>query len=327
MKIISWGILGAGDVCEIKSGPAFNKTEGSILTAVMRRSADLAKDYAVRHGVPKWYSDADALINDPEINAIYIATPPHVHSYYVKKAAEAGKMIYVEKPMANSYAECLEMIDVCSKNKVPLFVAYYRRALPNFIAVKKWIDDGTIGNIRLVDIKVHKSLKKDLEFSRKNIENWRTNPGISGGGYFNDLACHQLDIMDWLFGPIQSARGIAINQAGIYKADDLVLGQFQFESGIAGQGSWCFTTSENAEMEMTTVYGSKGTISFPFFGDNTVSLHLDGKPPEKQVFEIPVNIQLPLIQTILDDIRGIGICPSTGITAARTNKIMEMILK
>jgi predicted dehydrogenase len=326
MKLISWGILGAGDVCEVKSSPAFNKMEGSVLTAVMRRSAALAKDFALRHGVPKWYSDADTLINDPDINAIYIATPPHVHSYYAKKAAEAGKIIYVEKPMANSYAECLEMIDVCTKNKVPLFIAYYRRALPNFIAVKKYLDDGTIGNVRFVEIKVHKSLKNDLAYSRNNTENWRTDPGISGGGYFNDLACHQLDIMDWLFGPIKSAKGIAINQAGLYKADDLVLGQFQFESGIAGQGSWCFTTSENAESEMTTIYGSKGTLRFPFFGDHSVILHLDGRQPEKQVFDIPQHIQLPLIQSIVDELRGIGTCPSTGITAARTNKIMEMIL-
>jgi predicted dehydrogenase len=173
---------------------------------------------------------------------------------------------------------------------------------------------------------VHKSFKKDIEYTRNKIENWRTDPGISGGGYFNDLACHQLDILDWIFGPIKSAKGFALNQAGLYKADDLVLGQFQFESGIAGQGSWCFTTSENAETEITTFYGSKGTLSFPFFGDHSVSLHLDGMSPEKHEFDIPLHIQLPLIQSIVDDLRGIGSCPSTGITAARTNKIMDMIL-
>lgn len=325
-QALYWGIIGVGDVCEVKSGPAFNKIEGSKLIGVMRRSASLAKEYALRHAVPKWYDDADALIHDPEINAVYIATPPHVHPYYVKKVAAAGKLVYVEKPMANSYADCLEMIAACEKNNVPLFVAYYRRALANFRSIKKWIEDGTIGNVRFVDIKVHKSLRKDQELIQNNKENWRTDPDIAGGGYFNDLACHQLDIMDWLFGPIKSARGISINQAGLYKADDLVLGQFEFESGIAGQGAWCFTTSENAEKEMTTIYGSKGVLSFPFFGDHSVTIHLDGKLPQRHAFDLPVHIQLPLIQSIVDDAMGIGTCPSTGITAARTNKIMEMIL-
>lgn len=142
---INWGIIGVGDVCEIKSGPAFNTINGSRLVAVMRRSASLAKDYAERHGVPKWYHDADILINDPEVNAIYIATPPHVHPYYTKIVAEAGKPVYVEKPMAKTYSECQDMIEVCKQKGVPLFVAYYRRALANFLAIKNWVQDGRIG--------------------------------------------------------------------------------------------------------------------------------------------------------------------------------------
>ena len=106
-KEIAWGIIGVGDVCEIKSGPAFNSIEGSKLVAVMRRNAALAQDYAQRHSVPKWYDDADALINDPEINAIYIATPPDTHQFYTLKAAKAHKIVYVEKPMARNYKECL----------------------------------------------------------------------------------------------------------------------------------------------------------------------------------------------------------------------------
>jgi predicted dehydrogenase len=323
---INWGIIGVGDVCEIKSGPAFNKINDSRLVAVMRRSGALAKDYAERHGVPIWYDDADALISEPGVNAIYIATPPHVHPYYTQKAAEAGKPVYVEKPMAKTYAECLHMVAVCKQNRVPLFVAYYRRALANFLAIKNWIQDGTIGEIRFVDIQVHKPIKPDIVGASQNLNNWRTNPEIAGGGYFHDLACHQLDIMDFLFGPIARASGYSLNQAGVYPADDIVIGQFQFASGLPGQGSWCFSTSENAQKEITRIYGSKGTLSFPFFGDHSVILHLDGKEPVKHRFNIPQNIQQPLIQTIVDEIQGRGKCPSTGESAARTNRVMEWMV-
>ncbi len=323
---IRWGIIGVGDVCEIKSGPAFNKVVGSQLMAVMRRDRSLAKDYAERHGVPKWYDDADALIQDPEIDAVYIATPPHVHSNYTERVAAAGKPVYVEKPMAKTHAECQQMIEVCKNAGVPLYVAYYRRALANFLAIRSWIQDGTIGDVRFIDIQVHKSAKTDMVGGAQGKTNWRTNPDIAGGGYFHDLACHQLDIMDFLFGPILVAHGYHGNQAGIYQADDMVLGQFQLANGIMGQGSWCFNTTDAASKEVSTIYGSKGTLTFPFFGDHSVTVHLDGQAPVRHDFEIPKNIQQPLIQTIVDDLTGVGTCPSMGESAARTNRVMEWMV-
>jgi len=99
-KTIHWGIIGCGDVTELKSGPAFQKVPGSKLVAVMRRNADLARDYAKRHGVARWYSDASELINDPQVDAVYVATPPDSHALYAIQAMKAGKPVYVEKPMA-----------------------------------------------------------------------------------------------------------------------------------------------------------------------------------------------------------------------------------
>lgn len=327
MNEIRWGIIGAGDVCEVKSGPAFNKIEHSKLVAVMRRNATLAEDYAKRHGVPKWYDDADKLINDAEVNAIYIATPPSSHAEYAKKAAAAGKPIYVEKPMATSHADCLTMMAAAKNAGLPLYVAYYRRALPNILAIKKMLLDNIIGEIRFVDIQLHKPSHKDLGGNFQTNDNWRIDPQISGGGYFHDLACHQLDVMDFLLGPILSASGIALNQSNEYNAYDLVIGQFQFKSGIPGQGSWCFNCSESDQKEVTTLYGSKGTISFPHFGDHSVTVHLDGAASKRHTFTMPINIQFPLIQSVVDDLRGVGVCASTGESAARTNQVMEWIIK
>jgi predicted dehydrogenase len=324
---VRWGILGTGDVCEVKSGPAMSRIEGSTLVAVMRRNAEKAKDYAVRHGVPKWYDRAEQLINDPDVNAIYIATPPDVHELYTRMAAHAGKPVYVEKPMARTHQECLSMIDACEKANVPLFTAYYRRKLPNFLMIKSLIDDGAIGDIRYVNIKLNKTLQPDIVGSSKSEDNWRIFPDIAGGGYFFDLACHQLDMLDFLFGPIQQAHGFATNHAGLYPAEDIVTGSFHFKNGIVGQGMWCFTTSEISDEEVTTIVGSKGEISFPFFGDHSVTLKVNGKEKQVMKFDIPKHIQLPLIQSIVDELRGNGKCPSTGISGARTNKVMELLSK
>ncbi|CAE7292040.1 unnamed protein product [Symbiodinium microadriaticum] len=324
---VKWGIIGVGDVCEIKSGPALQKAENSELIAVMRRNSEKAADFAARHNVPRWYDDADALINDPEVNAVYVATPPNSHLEYTGKVAKQGKPIYVEKPMARSHQECLKMIELCKTHDVPLFIAFYRRSLPNFMKVKELLDQKVIGDVRYVSIKLNKTIKPDIVGAANQKDNWRTTPEIAGGGYFYDLACHQLDILDFLLGPIRSASGYSVNQAGMYEADDITLGSFAFENGILGQGVWCFTTGKSSDEEITTIVGSKGQISFPYFGDHSVTLELDREKPQRFEFNISPHIQQPLIQSIVDELTGDGTCPSTGESGARTAWVMDQIVR
>jgi predicted dehydrogenase len=324
---VRWGIIGAGDVCEVKSGPALQQTANSELIAVMRRNGAKAKDFADRHGVPKWYDDADALINDPDINVVYIATPPHVHEYYTEKVARAGKAVYVEKPMARNHEECQRMIAVCEQYDVPLYVAYYRRSLPNFLKVKELLDEGVIGELRYVSVRLNKTLEPDIVGAAGQADNWRTDPETAGGGYFYDLACHQLDILDFLLGPIREASGYSRNQAGLYEGEDVTVGSFHFDSGVMGQGVWCFTTGASSDEEFTTIVGSRGQISFPYFGDHSVTLEVDGKEPLRFEFDITPHIQQPLIQTIVDELTGKGQCPSTGISGARTAWVMDQICR
>jgi predicted dehydrogenase len=318
---IVWGVIGGGDVCEKKSAPAMYKIPDSEIKAIMRRNLDKAEDFAKRHKIPNWYNQVDQILNDPEINAIYIATPPSTHAELTLKAAKAGKAVYVEKPMATSYQECLTMIQACEHAKVPLYVAYYRRALPHFLKIRDLINKGVIGEVRLVNIALFKPSNHNPNFDKEN--NWRVDPAISGGGYFHDLACHLLDFLDFLFGPINHATGIAGNQAKLYPADDIVTTAFSFESGILGNGTWCFTTANCAERDITNIVGSKGTIAFATFGDPRVILTTDEKGREEFNFEIPEHIQEPLIRLVVDDLLGTGTCPSTGVSAARTNLVME----
>lgn len=322
--MIKWGIIGAGDVCEVKSAPAMNKIVGSKIQAVMRRNAQKAASYAERHGIEEWYSQAEKIFRHPDVNAFYIATPPGSHKDLTIRCSERGLPIYVEKPMALNHEECIAMLEACQKNKAPLYVAYYRRKLPSFLKVRSLVAENAIGDIRAVEVHVIKTAENDI--IANSDENWRVNPDISGGGYFVDLASHQFDYLDYLFGPISYACGYKENQADLYRAEDIVVANFRFKSGILGTGMWCFTSAPEGEKEEIRIIGSKGVISFPCFGAAEVTLHLDGNT-EVYSFENPAHIQQPLIATIVDEIYGRGTCPSTGITAARTNWVMDQILK
>jgi predicted dehydrogenase len=319
---VRWGIIGCGDVTEVKSGPGFQKARGSSLVAVMRRNGELARDYAARHGVPKWTADAGALISDPEVDAVYIATPPSSHKQYTLLAAQAGKPVYVEKPMALSSADCQEMIAACENAGVPLFVAYYRRALPRFVKVKELVDAGALGEVRYVMVELSQR-PPEAPLTPEQVP-WRLRPEISGGGHFMDLACHTLDFLDYVLGPIAQASGTASNQGGFYPAEDMVSGAFVFQGGAHGTGAWCFISY--AAVDRVEITGSRGKISFASFANEPVCL---STPDGRQEFAIehPAHVQQPLIQQIVDELHGVGKCVSTGVSGARTTWVMEQILK
>lgn len=322
MKTIRWGIIGCGKVTEVKSGPGFQKAGNSSLEAVMRRNGGMARDYALRHNVPKWYDNADELINDPEVDAVYVATPPAFHKEYAIKTIQAGKPVYVEKPMACTYHECLEMVEAGEKAGIPLFVAYYRRALDRFNKIKELIDAGAVGDVRFVTIVLYQSPSPD-DPDRSNPP-WRVVPEISGGGKFLDLASHTLDILDYILGPIHEAKGHAANQGNMYEAEDVVTASLSFSSGVQGTGAWCFTAY--ASHDMNEIIGSRGKITFSTFGHEPIIL--ENRDGVRQ-FPIvnPVNIQQQLIQSIVNELNGCGVCPSTGISAARTNRVMDEVLR
>jgi predicted dehydrogenase len=321
-KTIRWGIIGCGDVTEKKSGPGFQKAENSSLVAVMRRDAAKVEDYARRHKVSKWYDNADDLINDPEVDAVYIATPPDSHKYYTLKASAARKAVYVEKPMARNFSECQTMIKACKQQRVPLFTAYYRRSLPRFLKVKQLLDSQVIGKIRLVRIFLSQP-PKDEEFDLQTLP-WRVKPNISGGGYFFDLASHTLDILDFYFGPIASAHGYAGNQMGLYDAEDIVSANFVFKNGIMGSGMWCFSIHVNHDQ--IEIVGEKGKLIFSTFSNSDIKLFTEDTLQPWTV-EHPQHIQQPHIQSIVDELNGTGFCPSNGESAARTSWVMDQIIK
>ncbi|WP_114790622.1 Gfo/Idh/MocA family oxidoreductase [Niabella yanshanensis] len=316
---IKWGIIGCGDVTEVKSGPAFNKVPDSKLVAVMRRNADKAADYARRHGVPKWYADADELINDPDVNAIYIATPPSTHAGYTLAALQAGKPVYVEKPMALNAAEARQMFDYATEKNVKLCVAHYRRLQPMFLKIKSLIDTKVIGDIRFVQLQLLQSSSAKL--IARSEENWRTDPALSGGGLFHDLAPHQIDLMLYLFGAIEQYRGEAFNQANVSAADDLVNGSLLFANGVVFNGLWCFTVNESDTADICTIYGSEGNISFGFFGQN-VSVTING---QTELLEFPPlqHVEQPMIEKVVTYFLGHSENPCDGAVGTEVMEIID----
>lgn len=322
METVRWGIIGCGNVTELKSGPAFNKVPNSNLVAVMRRDGEKAKDYALRHNVPKWYDSAEDLINDPDVNAVYIATPPSSHASLAIMAMSAGKPTYVEKPMALNYSECVDMINTSEKLGVPLFVAYYRRAQSGFQTIKNLLETNSIGKVKSVNMQLYKPLSAQ---EMSDSKPWRVDPDMSGGGHFVDLASHQLDLLDYLLGPAKEVSSIVKNQSGFYPAEDIVSASFLFGTDVVVTGSWCFTVPEFMRRDTVEVIGSKGSLRFSTFGYTSIELKTE-KETKLLDFPTPQHVQQELITLIVDELRGNGTSPSTGNTGSRTSRVMDEVL-
>jgi predicted dehydrogenase len=319
-SVIRWGIIGCGNVTEVKSGPGFQKALGSQLVAVMRRNGELARDYASRHGVPRWYDDAEALIADKEVDAIYIATPPGSHEMYAVKALAARKPAYVEKPMARNHAECRRMVEAFAAAGMPLFVAYYRRALPRFVKTKELVESGRLGAITGVS---YHSASPGHRGDPKNLP-WRLVAEQSGGGLFLDVGSHTLDALDFILGPLVHVSGIAANLASNFDVEDAVVMTFCTPSGALGTASWNFAAGHHEDR--IEIVGTAGRLSLSTFGNDPVQLQCGDR---LETFDLPnpPHIQQPLIQSIVSELSGAGRSPSTGESAARTSQVMDIVLE
>ena len=318
---VRWGILGCGAVTEVKSGPALQNAAGSRVVAVMRRSGDLAADYARRHGVPRWYDDAEKLLLDPEVNAVYVATPPGSHLVYALLACAHGKPVYVEKPMARHHAECVQMVEAFRTANVPLFVAYYRRALPRFLKARELVAQQALGRITGVSCRFSGPYHRNVASSAALP--WRLRAEESGGGLFLDLGCHTLDVLDFLLGALEGARGTAANVASLHDVEDSVALHFHLAGGALGTARWNFAASARADEIL--IEGDEGELSLSTFGDAPLELRR-ASGTERFAIGNPVHIQEPMIATVVADLRGTGRCESTGASGARTQAVMDAAL-
>lgn len=314
-QVIRWGIVGCGDVAEVKSGPGFRKAAGSALLAVTRRDRARAEDFARRHGVPRVHATADDLIADPDVDAVYIATPPSSHRDLAVRVAAAGKPCLVEKPMAMTHAECVDMVDAFARRRVPLWVAYYRRALPRFLEVRDLLRSGAIGRVTSVRMEV-----LDVLPAAGQAAGWRVAPEAAGAGLFFDVGSHGFDILDFLIGPIRQVAGFAQNTGGAYRAEDVTTASFLCDGQVLGSGIWNFNSDRREDT--LVLRGTAGTIATSLFSDADLVVSR-GDRTDVLPFRNPPHVHQPLIQTIVDELLGRGQCPSTGESGARTSWVLE----
>ncbi|WP_111641416.1 Gfo/Idh/MocA family protein [Marinimicrobium alkaliphilum] len=317
---LRWGMIGAGDVAEVKSGPALYKTAGSTLVAVMRRNPERAQDYARRHGVERWSTRAEDILQAEDIDAVYIATPPDSHKDYTLAALAAGKHVYVEKPVALNTRECDAMMAAEQASTASVCVAHYRRFLPIFARMKSLLDSGAIGRPLVARLDMLQPAGSDLIAA--SDQNWRVDPAIAGGGLFHDLAPHQLDLLLHWFGPVVRASGFGINQGGHYPADDCVHGWAELAQGVAFQGRWHFAMPETERLDLCEIIGTEGRLSINFFGEQCLTLdNGDGQ----QTFRIPnpPHIQQPMIEQVLRYWREGGDNPCSLAEARAVTALMD----
>jgi predicted dehydrogenase len=320
-KTINWGIIGCGDVTEVKSGPAFNKVPNSKLVAVMRRNAEKARDYAQRHDVEKWYDDADDLINDPEVNAIYVATPPLNHEEFAVKSMKKGKPVYLEKPMAIDAIASQRIEQVALETGTKISIAHYRRQQPLFLMIKKLLQEKAIGDVQLVDLNLLQPHQSDM--ITKTETNWRIDPSISGGGLFYDLAPHQLDLMYYFFGKPANVSGMSLNASGYYNVDDTTKGQIVFENNVLFNGTWSFSSTER--IDRCEIVGSEGKISFSVFDHNPLIIESNGNQTSIS-FDKLQHVQQPMIQKVVEYFLDQSPNPCSASEGVQVMKMMDAMV-
>ena len=316
---VRWGMIGCGSVAETKSAPSYQQAAGSTLVAVSSRRPDAAKDYALRHGVELAFDDVAEMICSPAVDAVYVATPPASHLHYALQVARTGKPCCVEKPIAMSHHEALAMVAAFERAGQPLFVAYYRRSLPRFNMVRNWLRNGAIGPVRHVSWTLARTpTPRDIA----EQGGWRTRPASAPGGYFDDLACHGLDLLDYLIGPIGPAAGFHTNQGGLYEVPDAFVASWLHECGATGSATWNFASPFRHDHMVIT--GAKGEIELSVFDDRDIRLKTDLLTRSEMV-ENPSPIQLCHVERMNACLRDGIAHPSTGQSALRTARVMDVM--
>jgi len=318
--IVSWGILGCGDVTEIKSGPALAKTPRSRLHAVMRRDGAKARDYAKRHGVAKSYDTVDALLADDDVTAVYIATPPASHRELAIRALESGRPVLVEKPMALNADECAAMADASARTGQSLMIAYYRRALPRFERLREIVQSGVIGLARAVEVR-HR-----LTPDAGPPQSWKRNPAVNGGGLFVDMHPHTLDWLNYVFGPVEHIRGDAGGNGGgneNYGAETSVVFSARFPGNVVASGSCVYDTVTDADR--VTIIGDAGEVSMSFFRPGPIKIRAAQETQEDIVD--PPHVHGPFVERVVAHLLDGAPNPCTAQDGARATAMVDEILK
>lgn len=322
MKEVNWGMIGCGQVTEVKSGPGLYKSTNSNLVGVYNDNYEQAADYTKRHKIPNVYQTVEELLADEGIDIVYIATPPKFHKQYAIMCLEAGKIPYIEKPVATTYDDCLEIKALSEKLDIPVYVAFYRRGMEKFLKIKELLEEKVIGDIRYVYVtQIMKVEDSELDPNRLP---WRVMPEISGGGKFLDMGVHVLDCLALYFGELETMSGIASNTGGYYEADDTVVATFQYKNGLVGSGTWCYVADK--EINEVQIVGEKGRIVYDGLSAKSFTIIKDGVE-ELFEFDEPEHVAMPYQQAVVNELLGLEESHANFNEAINVVKMTDSLLK
>lgn len=292
MDVLKWGLIGAGDIARKRIAPALVDLPNCELVAVSRGRPELAEAFAAEFGVKRWYADWLEILTD-EIDAVYIATPVFLHPEQTIAAAEAGKHILCEKPMALNVEECDRMIAACKANNVKLGIAYYRRFYPVLESVRQVIASGEIGKVVFAQMNAFEY----FDPAPDNRRHWLLEKAKSGGGPMMDFGCHRLEVLTDLFGTVRRTESIVSNIAFEREVEDTAAVLLQFESDTCA--ALIVSHASHEPQDTFEIFGTTGSINIPVLNSGDIRIKTaagettESHPPH-------ANIHQPLIEDFTD---------------------------
>ena len=271
MSVVKWGLIGAGDIARKRIAPAIRDLPNCELVSVSRSKAELAEEFAKEFGASKWFGDWRELIADPEIDAVYIATPVFLHAEQTIAAAQAGKHILCEKPMALSVDDCDWMLAACRANNVKLGIAYYRRFYPVIERIKQILADGEIGKVSVAQINAFEYFDPEPDHPR----HWFVEKDKSGGGPMMDFGCHRLEIFTNLFGEVSQVASLVSNASLGREVEDTATALMQFEGGTCASVTVTHASSE--PQDTLHIFGTQGSIHVPTLNSGEMTISIGGE--------------------------------------------------
>ncbi len=318
MSKLRWGLVGCGDIARKRVAPALRETAHSEIAAVSRRRSHLAEDFAREFGVPKHYADWRELVQDPGIDAVYVATPVDLHPGQTIAAARAGKHVLCEKPMALTVADCGRMIAACAETKATLGLAYYRRFYPLVRRIKELLESGAIGRPVIAQVNAFENFNPAPGQPR----HWLLEKEHSGGGPMMDFGCHRIEVLQYLLGGISDTRSILANLSFEREVEDTAAAFFEFESGP--RGVLTVTHAAFEPRDTLDIFGSDGSIHIPVLNGETLTVKTR-KGERTESHPPPANVHQPLVEDFVQAVLHQRDPEVGGETGRAVQKVLERI--
>jgi predicted dehydrogenase len=313
---LGWGLIGAGDIAQRRVAPAMRDLDSCRCVSVSRADAGRLDAFAGKFGFLRGEPDWRKLINDPEVEAVYIATPVYLHEEQTLAALEAGKPVLCEKPMALNSQGARRMITAAAVRGLPFGVAYYRRFFPVVERIRQILADGLIGEPVLAVMENFEPFHREPGEPRS----WLLDPRLSGGGPLMDMGCHRVDLLIHLFGPAEDVTGRADNlrfQRPVEDSATLVLGFRRSLRAVLLSAHCAFEPRDTLE-----IYGTHGTIRLPNLNRGDLIL-ITEKGETRESHPIGPNVHAPLIDDFSRAVREKRAPLVTGEIALATSEVLD----